>query len=344
MTATELLPEARSARQVLADARALMDPAVRAAVGRLPEPVQRVAGYHFGWLDACGGPAEAPGAKAVRPALALLSASAVGGSARAAVPGAVGVELVHNFSLLHDDVMDGDRFRHHRPTVWVVFGVPAAVLAGDALWALALRVLDECGATGAATRMLTTALEGLVAGQSADTDFERRTDVTVEQCRAMAAGKTGALLGCACALGALFGGGSRGQITCLAGFGEQLGMAFQLVDDLLGIWGDPAVTGKPIGSDVASRKKSLPVVFALSSGTPAGEELAALYRLERPLTHAEVTRAADLVEQAGGRLWAQAEAGRLSARALTSLRSAAPLRVPAAEMSGLLELITHRTS
>ena len=345
MSVSELRPEARTIRQVLADTRALVGPAVRTATGRLPEPLRRVAGYHFGWLDGHGDPADAPGGKAVRPALALVSAGAVGGSPRAAVPAAVAVELVHNFSLLHDDVMDGDRTRRHHRTAWAEFGIPAAVLAGDALWVLALRVLDDCGGTGTeATRILVTVLESLVAGQSADVDFVQRMDVTVGECLAMAKGKTAALLGCACALGALFSGGSPEQVTCLQGFGEQLGMAFQLVDDLLGIWGDPAVTGKPTGSDLASRKKTLPVVFALSSGTSAAEELAALYRLDRSWTHAELTRAAALVEQAGGRAWAQREADRYVLQALDSLRSADPLPVPAAEMAGLAELIAHRDS
>nr|CEL13410.1 Octaprenyl diphosphate synthase / Dimethylallyltransferase / (2E,6E)-farnesyl diphosphate synthase / Geranylgeranyl diphosphate synthase [Kibdelosporangium sp. MJ126-NF4]CTQ99099.1 Octaprenyl diphosphate synthase (EC 2.5.1.90) / Dimethylallyltransferase (EC 2.5.1.1) / (2E,6E)-farnesyl diphosphate synthase (EC 2.5.1.10) / Geranylgeranyl diphosphate synthase (EC 2.5.1.29) [Kibdelosporangium sp. MJ126-NF4] len=323
-------------------------PTLRAAVRLLPDPLWQAAGYHFGWVDQRGHAVAGGGGKMIRPVLTLLSAEAVGGVATGAVPAAVAVELVHNFSLLHDDVMDGDRTRRHRPTVWAVFGIPTAILAGDALWALALRVLadtdaDDAGPRAArGMRMLSVALELLMAGQSADMDFEARADVGLRECQAMVAGKTGAVLGCACALGALFGGGSPHQIDCLRQMGEWLGSAFQVVDDVLGIWGDPAVTGKPVHSDLRNRKKSLPVVAALGSGTAAGAELARLYRLDRSLTDAEVDRAALLVEAAGGRSWAQQQAQDCLAAALTSLREATPAPVPAAELAALAALITHR--
>src|SRR5262249_38599046 len=156
--------------------------------------------------------------------------------------------LVHNFSLLHDDVMDGDLTRRHRPTAWSVFGVNAAILAGDALLALGLDVLAASGHGQAqrAIRMLNTAVLDLLDGQRADLAFEQRSDVELPECVRMAESKTGALLGCACALGAMFGGGHPEQVEHLYGFGERMGLAFQFVDDLLGIWGDPAVTGKPV--------------------------------------------------------------------------------------------------
>lgn len=177
--------------------------------------------------------------KAIRPALALLSAEAVGGPAVAALRPAAAVELVHDFSLLHDDVMDGDRTRRHRPTAWTVFGVSPAILAGDALLTLAFDVLATGGhpVTAEATRIFSTAVQELLDGQSADVAFEERRDVGPAECLSMAVGKTGALLGCACGLGALFGGGDPEQVEHLVAFGRDLGLAFQLVDDLLGIWG-----------------------------------------------------------------------------------------------------------
>ncbi len=215
----------------------------------------------------------------------LLAAAAAGGSPREAVPAAVAVELVHNFSLLHDDVMDGDATRRHRPTAWRLFGIGAAILAGDALLTLALDVLAASGhpASGQAMRMLSAAVQDLVEGQSSDVAFERRDEVGLAECERMAASKTAALIGCACALGALFGGGDPERVQRLRVFGEHVGLAYQHVDDLLGIWGDPAATGKPVYSDLRSRKKSLPVVFALTSDTAGGRELAALYRGRGPL-------------------------------------------------------------
>ncbi|HEY0640110.1 MAG TPA: family 2 encapsulin nanocompartment cargo protein polyprenyl transferase [Pseudonocardiaceae bacterium] len=334
----------RSAAEVLTWGRVTVEPALRAAVDGLPTPARLVAGYHFGWWDESGRAVEADRGKAVRPALALLAAEAVGGCVTAATPAAVAVELVHNFSLLHDDVMDRDTTRRHRPTAWSVFGISAAILAGDALLTLALDVLAGTGRTVApeATRTLSAAVQRLIDGQCADTDFERRSDVTLADCVRMAENKTGALLGAACALGALFGGGSPGQVRHLSQFGSHLGLAFQHVDDLLGIWGDPAVTGKPAHSDLANRKKSLPVVAALQATGPQARELHALYQADAELTPAQLTHAATLVERAGGRTWSRHQADTLLAAAQEDLRAVRPAPRPAAELTALALLATHR--
>ncbi len=339
----------RQAGAVLADSREVLAPALRAAVDTLPPSMRHIAGYHFGWWDEHGRPTEADPGKALRPALVLLGSAAVGGTTAAALPGAVAVELVHNFSLLHDDVMDGDATRRHRPTAWSVFGTSAAILAGDALLALAMDTLVASGHPMAvrATGMLGAAVQRLLEGQSADLDFERRTDVGVDACLAMAQAKTGALLGSACAIGALLGGGRPAQVLRLAQFGEDLGLAFQFADDLLGIWGDPATTGKPVHSDLRSRKKSLPVVAALTSGTPAGLELAAFYAGTAPaeagaLPEAQVVRAALLVEAAGARIWGQAQADEMLSRALDALAAAdADPRVEV-ELAALARFATRR--
>lgn len=332
-----------SPAQTLAWSRELVEPAMRAAVDTLPASMHRIAGYHLGWWDQNGVRTSASSGKAVRPTLVLLSAATVGGAPRSAVPAAVAVELVHNFSLLHDDVMDGDLTRRHRPTAWSQFGVGGAILAGDALLTLALDVLANSGqpAAAAGMRTLSAAVQALVEGQCADVEFEQRATVELAECEGMAAGKTAALMGCACELGALFGGGSAEQVDDLRVFGEQVGLAFQHVDDLLGIWGDPALTGKPVHSDLRNRKKSLPVVAALCSNSPAGAELARLYQRARPLTDDELTTAADLVDRAGGRAWSQAQADDLMARALARLDELG--RSPAAaELVDLARLLTRR--
>jgi geranylgeranyl diphosphate synthase type I len=335
---------ARPAAEVLAVGRAAVEPALRAAVDTLPGSMRGIAGYHLGWWDEHGRPAEADGGKALRPVLALLAGEAVGGGPAAAMPAAVAVELVHNFSLLHDDVMDGDRTRRHRGTAWSVFGLGQAILAGDALLTLAFDVLAGSGhpVAGEATRMLSAAVFDLQDGQSADLAFEQRADVELPECLRMAEGKTGALLGGACAMGALFGGGDPARVGRLRAFGERLGLAFQLVDDLLGIWGAPAVTGKPVYSDLRSRKKSLPVVAALTSGTQAGQALAVLYRDGAALTGVDLVRAAELVELAGGRAWSRARAEELQAQAMGHLRSAEPAARAGAELAALARLATHR--
>lgn len=344
MAVTEEIAMTRSARDVLAWSRSVVDPAMRKAVDTMPEPMRDIAGYHFGWWDQNGHPTDADSGKAIRPALTLLASRAVGGDPVGTVAAAVAVELVHNFSLLHDDVMDGDLTRRHRPTAWSVFGRRFAILAGDALLTLAFDVLAGSGhrAGPAGLRMLSATVLELLRGQHADLAFERRDDVNLAECQQMAEGKTGALLGCACALGGMFGGGTDQQVTRLRLFGERLGLAFQHFDDLLGIWGDPAATGKPVYSDLDSRKKSLPVVAALTSSTVAGHELVELYQRDSPLSTGELVHAAELVDLAGGRAWSQAQTEFLLAQALLHLRAVTPAEPAAAELAGLARLATHR--
>ncbi|MBY8845474.1 family 2 encapsulin nanocompartment cargo protein polyprenyl transferase [Streptomyces sp. SP2-10] len=333
--------------------RALVDPELRAAIESLPGAMRRVGLYHFGWEQADGTPAAGNAGKAIRPALVLAAAAALGGPAArtAAVRAAVAVELVHNFTLLHDDVMDRDTSRRHRPTAWSVFGVPDAILAGDALQALALRLLadDPHPASAPAAARLAACVVELCEGQHVDTDLERRAPdaVTLDEVFAMAEAKTGALLGCACALGALYAGASEEDVAALDGFGRQAGLAFQLIDDVIGIWGDPRRTGKPAGADLAARKKSLPVVAALTSGAPAAAELAELYGKPYPQDGAgaeEIARTALAVERAGGRDWAQAEAADRMAQAMQELARAVPDPEAAGGLLALAEFVTRRTS
>ncbi|WP_436491860.1 family 2 encapsulin nanocompartment cargo protein polyprenyl transferase [Actinokineospora sp. HUAS TT18] len=344
MAPTEVITGYRSAREVLTQSRSLLDPAIRAAVESLPASMRRIACYHFGWRDEHGRPVRADSGKAIRPALVLTAAEAVGGSPEVAVPAAVAVELVHNFTLLHDDVMDGDRTRRHRPTAWSVFGLGPAILAGDSLLTLAYDVLAATGHPRAqdASRILSAAVLAVQEGQAADLAFEKRKDVTLAECVRMAEGKTGALLGCATAIGALIGGGTPDQVAHLRRFGDRVGLAFQLVDDLLGIWGDPSATGKPVYADLDSRKKSLPVVAALQSDTQAARDLAAIYYRRTPLSAADLVRAAELIDRAGARTWAQSHADEVLTDALTHLTQAAPVARAAAELTALAHLTVRR--
>jgi geranylgeranyl diphosphate synthase type I len=323
----------RSVPEVMDRARELSSPAVRATLARLSPEVRPLVEYHFGFTTADGSRVASPSTgKGVRPALAVLSAEAAGTTPEVGVPGAVAVELVHNFSLIHDDVIDHDEERRHRPTVWAIWGVGLAIIAGDALLALAQQVLLETddAARGArlpsrmgaaAARCLAEATADMIAGQALDMAFESLPGIDIDRCLSMEAGKTGALLGCAASLGAILAGAPELTTAALRDFGIQLGLAFQAVDDLLGIWGDPRQTGKPTGSDIRQHKKSLPIAAALAVGDGHAGELAGI--LERPeLGDKEVARAALLVERCGGRAIAVDEArGRLAA-ALDALERA----------------------
>ncbi len=288
----------------LEEARAHTGPPLRAALDRLDPKTRDLCGYHLGFWDDNGTPTES-GGKGVRSALALLSARAAGQPAERGVPAAVACELVHNFSLLHDDVMDGDTERRHRATAWTVFGSSAAILGGDALLSLANEVLAEAESptTAWAIRCLNATTRRLIAGQVADLDFESRDDVSLQECLAMAGDKTAALLACASSLGAVLADAPSDLALGLADFGEHLGLAFQLTDDLLGIWGSPERTGKPVLSDLRSRKKTVPVVAALESGTDAGRRLRETYLGSETLTEEQLQEVAALVEEGGGRAW-----------------------------------------
>jgi geranylgeranyl diphosphate synthase, type I len=336
----------RSAGELLVWGRQAMEAPLREAVLGLPPVARTVVGYHFGWWDRRGRPVDGKRGKALRPTLLLLSARAAGGRPAEVARVAAAVELVHNFSLVHDDVMDGDRVRHGRPTLWCVFGSSQAILAGDAMLALAMGIMAEDAGPAAACAVawLSRCVVRLCEGQFSDLAFERRDDVAVSECLAMAAGKTAALLGCSCALGALLAGAGTSRIDSMRSFGLALGVAFQLVDDLLGIWGDPAVTGKPVGADLVRRKKSLPVVAALASDTEAGRELSALYRGDRPLDDGQVARAARLVEEAGGREWAERETAVRLTEAMTCLDAVGCEPTVRAELSTLAGLIARRAS
>jgi geranylgeranyl diphosphate synthase type I len=335
---------------VLARTRALVMPAMVAAVDRLAANVRPLATYHLGWTDRDGHPIEGPHGKGIRPALAVLSAEAAWADGAVAVPGAVALELVHNFSLLHDDIIDGDTERHHRETVWSVWGIGPAIIAGDALEAVAHQVLLEGGPHGpAASAELAAATGAMISGQAADIDFERRAVVSVEECMAMCADKTGALLGAAASIGAVLAGAEPTTVRALRDFGSNLGLSFQAVDDLLGIWGDPGRTGKPAGNDLRQRKKSMPVVSALAAGGEEADELARLLATTTPdgqpappLEVDQVERAAYLVEACGGRSWTAARAKAHLDAALAALDRVRLSTAPQRELADIAVYVVDR--
>ncbi|MFB9734317.1 polyprenyl synthetase family protein [Streptomyces thermocoprophilus] len=342
MTTAAGVTDPPTAVEVLERCRTLVRPALGAAVERLHPWVGEMAAYAFGWCEVGGAPAEAPGGKGVRQALAVLGAEAAGAPAATGVPAAVAVELVHAFSLLHDDIMDGDATRRCRPAVWRAYGTGPAVLAGDGLFALAVETLAAAPGGGTAVRRLSAALGDLVTGQADDLLFASRPwrgpqRVRPGEYRAMAERKTGALLGCALALGAHLGGAPEALTSGLDRVGRRLGVAFQIVDDVLGIWGDPAVTGKPVHGDLREGKKTFPVLCALDGPGPAARRLAALLE-----AGGDAAEAAAAVRQAGGRRAALAAARTLVVAAVDELDALEPATGAAAELRSLPGYLTDR--
>jgi geranylgeranyl diphosphate synthase type I len=337
---------------VAPDALAVLDrgqrttrPALQRALDTLHPALARIGAYHLGWCDADGTESPGSGGKAVRPTLALLSAEAASADPLAALPGAVAVELVHNFSILHDDVMDGDRMRRHRPTAWTVFGTGPAVLAGDALLALGVKILAKNSGPryAVAADCLNSAVSELILGQAEDLSFERRESVSIGECLRMSGHKTAALLSCALSIGAILAGARRATVDALAGAGWNLGLAFQAVDDLLGIWGSEELTGKPVYSDLRRKKKSLPVVAAINAGTAESRELAGILRMG-DLDEESVAWAAVLVEAAGGRDRARCEVDRRLGRALEAIDGIEMPDGTRAELTSLARYLAVRTT
>jgi geranylgeranyl diphosphate synthase, type I len=307
-----------------------------------------MASFSLGWtgLDSASPAGGRRGGKGLRPAIVLLCAQAMGAPVRLAMPGAVAVELVHAFSLVHDDIMDRDEHRRHRATTWKAYGTGPAVLTGDAMLALAISTLAREPAAGAAAALewLSATLVELVAGQAEDIGFERRPwtgpgAVTIEEYLAMAEAKSGSLIGCSAAIGTLLGGGSAADAARMSAIGRRIGLAFQITDDILGIWGDPSVTGKSASSDLTSGKKTFPVLAALATDTDAARELSTRIG-EAADRLPEITA---LIEQAGGRELARTRARLILDDALRDLAEMRPSEPSAYdELAVLGRYMMHR--
>lgn len=222
-----------------------------------------MASYAMGWTGEGAGP-ETTG-KRIRPLLCLLVCGGSGADWRAALPPACAVELIHSFSLIHDDIQDGDATRRGRPTVWKRHGSPQAINVGDAIFTLAFAALSGAESTHAAEwlRILSDTCLRLTYGQYLDLTYEDAQGITLAEYQEMIDGKTAALVEAACRLGAVSADASPERQASFAEFGRALGLAFQIQDDYLGVWGDPNLTGKPNASDLLARKKSLPILFGL---------------------------------------------------------------------------------
>ncbi|WP_433574730.1 polyprenyl synthetase family protein [Nocardia brasiliensis] len=330
------------ATELLVDARRRCTPVLEAALSALPGPFPLMAGYQLGWWDSKAVRGNFRQGKSIRAALVFAAAQACGGTAADAVFAAAAIQLVHNFTLIHDDLIDDDIVRRGRPTVWSVWGKTNAILLGDALHAAAINLLTDApwpdGMISAAIRKITMAATEACAGQFEDCAFETAGDIDTAAYLRMAMGKTGALVGCSCALGALCAGAEPAMVDALDRFGRELGMAFQFTDDLMGIWGDPEVTGKPAGADIARRKRTLPIVAALRSGTPEAAALGRIFRSKALLTANDIAHATALVAAAGGRTYTARAAIERAVAAVEML----PDRADTSALVALTSLAVHR--
>jgi geranylgeranyl diphosphate synthase type I len=300
--------------------------------------------YHLGWADAWLRPYDGNPGKRLRPLLCLLSCHAAAGDPTLALPAAAALELVHSFSLVHDDVEDGSPIRRGRSAVWNVWGTAHAINVGDGLFALARLALSHLVARGLplaraveAARALDQACLALCEGQFLDMSFEEHTDVDLERYLQMIQRKTAALLAASAQIGAIIATDDASTISLLQSFGENLGMAFQIQDDVLGIWGQEELTGKSTYTDLRDKKKTLPVIHALSQNPGSGDarRLAALYGSREPLHEDDIKETLAVLERAHSREYADAVAGQYLELSLDCL---GPLGLPAPAEQMLIEL------
>ncbi|PID84720.1 MAG: polyprenyl synthetase [Chloroflexi bacterium] len=309
-----------------------------------PTPFYGMMHYHMGWVNADMQPISIYAGKQIRPLMCLLACAAAGGDWQQAVPAAASVEILHNFSLVHDDIEDDSPTRRGRDTVWKLWGVPQAINAGDAMFAishLAMARLIERGVPAdivvKALRRFDETCVRLTQGQNADMDFETRDRVTTTEYIEMITGKTAVLVSYSMELGALIAGAHADTVTHYAQFGLNLGLAFQVIDDILGIWGNEAKIGKSASTDITTKKKTLPVLYGLEQSTA----LQNLYATAKP-NSAFVTQVVALLNEVGADTYAQEKAAAYSHSALQSIKGANPQGKAGQALHQLADMLLKR--
>lgn len=298
--------------------------------------------YHLGWMDETFSPTRQRSGKRVRPLLCLLSCEACGGDWSQALPAAAAVEIIHNFSLIHDDIEDHSPERRHRPTLWSLWGQAQAINAGDGLYVMGHLALHDLLTQGVPTNKAVRALRTLdetclelTEGQYLDLSFEEQDTVSVQMYLQMIDKKTAALIACATDLGSLLASDEAEIIDRYRRFGRQLGLAFQITDDILGIWGQEETTGKGVGEDIVNKKKSLPVVYALETGDGGLREIYAQAKIGTQEAQTVIER----LDRLGAREYACEMAAQHSKLALDALESSGmenPAQDKLRELAGFL--------
>lgn len=323
--------------------QSMVMPVIRQQVSALEPTLARICSYHLGFTDEHGASSGAEGGKLTRAGLMLAAADGVGLRPEDVRCQAAALELLHNSTLIHDDIIDADELRRGRPAAWKVFGASRAILAGDALQALALRmVVDDHGPGRAEISSVFAEAIGLVlSGQAREFTVRLSPGTGIAEYDRIVEEKTSALLECALVTPAVRAGRPEHVLAALRGAGRHLGLAFQICNDVEDIWGDPTVTGKPVRSDILRRNPSFPVLAALSADSPAGERLSRLWKADGT-TAAHLQEMADLVDESGGRRAAEQLSRSHLESALEHLGRAELSPAASTELTVLFDRIVHR--
>ncbi|MEO7913104.1 MAG: polyprenyl synthetase family protein [Roseiflexaceae bacterium] len=332
------------------ETRTSIQKAMRAAFPAVEARIERfyaMQQYQLGWRDKQLGPADVDPGKLLRPQLTLLACRAAGGAAQQALPLAAGIQLIHDFSLIHDDIEDNSDTRRGRPTVWKLWGLAQGINAGDGLFIVAHLALHGLGAAGVPAEVALEVLRRfdqtiltICEGQFLDLSFEGDLRISEADYLDMISRKTAALAAAAAGLGAIVGGANAATAQALFDFGQNLGLAFQVQDDVLGIWGDPAVTGKPAAADLYRRKLSLPIIHALRTAAQP-DTLARLYSQDE-IGDDDVAQLLEILAEAGARGYTEGVAASYHQQALAALDAAQGNLAALAELRALAEQLVGR--
>lgn len=334
-----------------------LNDSIRAAMqAAIPQPASSEAAefyqmmeYHLGWRDEQLAPATANTGKLIRPLLAILACRTLGGGDAHALPLAAALQLIHDFSLIHDDIEDHSSQRRGRTTLWTLWGLEIGINTGDGMFAVAHRALYGLADAGVAPTTVLAVLRAfedtilrICEGQHLDMTGEGRFDISEERYLQMIRCKTAALIEAATGLGARLATGDAAQVAAMSTFGDALGMAFQMQDDLLDIWGDPKLTGKPLAADLLQRKMSLPMVHAYQHAGPDRTIIERIYRQEQ-VEPADIAELLALLERTGSRAHVAALANHEHERALAALARVRPIDTAALQaLHDLAESLLNR--
>ena len=326
----------------------LFRPAIEAELKKMINTIDRtnypelweMLSYHMGWTGEGAG-LKTQG-KRIRPMITLLTCLASGGEWKSVLPFSASVELIHNFSLLHDDIEDRSSYRHGRKTVWELWGIPQAINSGDLMYSLAFQSLNNVDQQltiylPRAYAILTDACIKLTKGQYLDISYENNKSIHIDDYWPMIEGKTAALLACCCELGAAGAGASDQTQAAYHDFGYYLGLAFQVIDDILGLWGDTKKTGKSNSSDLISGKKTFPILYAIENNP----DFARIWERGN-INREEAEKIASDLKIDGTYDFARQKAEDLNIKALKALDTAAKDNNGKLALLQLAELLTKR--
>jgi geranylgeranyl diphosphate synthase type I len=285
---------------------------LRSIIGNKSLALYDMLRYHLGWQDMTGNPGKSSHGKLIRPMLCLLCFQATGGGLFEALPAAASLELIHNFSLIHDDIQDNSHSRRQRATVWKIWGQPQAINAGDAMFTIAylalLRLHDNNINDAKIVRciqLLSEVCLNLCEGQYMDMAFEDSSSVSIDNYLNMIMKKTAGLIATSTALGACLGTENEEVVTRFYNFGRDLGMAFQIADDILGIWGIEEKIGKPVISDILQKKKTLPVVYSINNTTGKDRQELKRFYSQKHTEKQDVAGIVEIINRVGARAYSQ---------------------------------------